>query len=147
VTATLEIMRLKARRDHALDMRDWATYETLHIPAHYSHAEGFAPWTSTTEMIAQVSRILEGVVSVHHSHSPNITFQARDKATGVWAMEDNLSWKQGDEDHWLRGFGFYTETYEKRNGKWLIASRRLKRLRVDMSPGARFGPDGIPKPA
>lgn len=31
---------------------------------------------------------------------------------------------------WLHGFGHYFETYEKVEGRWLITSLKLKRLRV-----------------
>jgi hypothetical protein len=55
-------------------------------------------------------------------------------------MEDNLYWKQGDEEHWLRGFGFYHEVYEKQDGKWVFTWRRLERLKVLTSPGAVFPP-------
>jgi hypothetical protein len=54
-------------------------------------------------------------------------------------MEDNLYWMQGDQEHWLHGFGFYHETYEKRNGQWVFTTRKLKRITVKMSPGAVFG--------
>jgi hypothetical protein len=96
-------------------------------------------------MTANISRILDGVTSVHHSHTPDITLVSADKAQGVWGMEDNLFWRQDGQEHWLRGFGFYYETYEKRAGRWLFASRRLKRLAVRMSEGARFGPQGAGK--
>ena len=145
ILAIEEIKRLKSRRDRALDTKDWETYESLHAPDHHSHSDGFAPWTTAAEMTANIRRILDGVISAHHSHSPDITFESPEKANGIWGMEDNLFWKQGGEDHWLHGFGFYYETYEKRDGKWMFATRRLKRLNVQMSPGALFGPNGAGK--
>ena len=135
-----EIKQLKARRDHAVDRKDWATLESLHAPDHQSHVDGFPPWTTAAEMMANIRAGMEGVTSVHHSHTPAITFDSPVKAHGTWAMEDNLYWKQGDEEHWLRGFGFYEETYEKRDGRWLFTWRRLRRLKVLMSPGAVFPP-------
>jgi hypothetical protein len=133
------IKNLKARRDRAVDTQDWVTYEALHAPDHYSHNEGFDRWNGAAEMVANVRRLMEGVTSVHHSHTPDITFESPTRATGVWGMEDNLFWKQGNEDHWLRGFGFYHETYEKRDGKWVFTSRMLKRTHVQTSRGALFG--------
>ena len=131
-----EIKQLKSRRDRAVDLKDWETYEALHAPDHRSHVEGMDPWNSAAEMVANVSRALSQVTSVHHSHTPDITFESPTKANGVWAMEDNIFWKQGDEEHWLHGTGFYYETYEKRGGKWVFTWRRLKRQHVRMSPGA-----------
>lgn len=72
-------------------------------------------------------------------NTPEITFDGPDKASVIWSMEDRLWWKQGDEDHWRHGFGFYHETCEKRNDEWLFTSRRLERTRVMTSPGARLG--------
>ena len=130
------IKRLKARRDRAVDMKDWATYEALHAPDHVSHNDGFPRYEGAALMVANVRRVMEHLESVHHSHTPDIEFQSPTHATAIWGMEDNLYWMQGDEHHWLRGFGFYHESYEKRDGAWVFTSRRLQRTRVDTSPGA-----------
>jgi hypothetical protein len=134
-----EIKRLKARRDRALDAKDWATYEALHAPEHVSHNAGLPAWNGPAEMIANLRRILANVVSAHHSHTPEIDFESATRATGIWAMQDHIFWKQPPgEDHWLQGFGHYHETYEKWDGRWLFTSRRLTRLHVRTSPGARM---------
>jgi hypothetical protein len=135
LVAIEEIKQLKSRRDRAVDQKDWATTETLHAPDHVSDVEGFPPWTSAAEMIRNVSASMAGITSVHHSHTPDITLESPTRATGIWAMEDYLSWRQGGEEHWLRGYGFYHETYEKRDGRWVYVRRMLRRLKVDMSPG------------
>ena len=132
-----EIKLLKARRDRAVDTKDWDTYLALHAPDHESHNDGFDHWKSAAEMIKNVRQLLgEDRISVHHSHTPEITFESPTKAKGIWAMEDNIFWKQGEEEHWLQGFGFYHETYEKRDGIWLFTSRKLKRTHVRTSVGA-----------
>ena len=132
-----EIKLLKARRDRAVDTKDWDTYLALHAPDHESHNEGFDHWKSAEEMITNVRRLLDETrISVHHSHTPEITFESPTKAKGIWAMEDNIFWKQGEEEHWLNGFGFYHESYEKRDGTWVFTRRQLKRTHVRMSPGA-----------
>jgi hypothetical protein len=139
LVAIEEIKRLKARRDRAVDTKDWDAYEGLHAPDAWSQAEGLEMWKSAAEMRAKVSASLAGVTSAHHSHTPDITFQSRDQATGIWGMEDNLFWKQGEDEHWLHGFGFYHETYERQNGRWVFTTRRLKRICVKRSPGAVIG--------
>jgi hypothetical protein len=137
LVALEEIKRLKAMRDYCVDNKDWDNYETLHAPDATSQAEGVAqPWTSLKQMRADISARLHGVRTVHHSHTPNITFESRDRAKGIWAMEDMLFWKQGDEDHWLHGYGYYHETYERLDGRWVFKTRRLERLHVLTSPGA-----------
>lgn len=138
LVATDEIKRLKARRDHALDKKDWATYAALHAPDHISHHDGnFEPQTPE-EVIDSLKVVLDGVATCHQSHTPDITFESPEKVKVVWSMEDNLYWKQGDEDHWLHGFGFYHEVCQKRDGKWLFTFRRLERIKVMTSPGARM---------
>src|ERR1700740_643144 len=106
-----EIKHLKARRDRAVDTKDFETYEALHAPDHVSHNDGFERWNNRDEMIANVRRLMADNISVHHSHTPQITFESPTKARGIWGMEDNIFWRQGDEEHWLQGFGFYHETY------------------------------------
>jgi hypothetical protein len=139
MVATEEIKRLKARRDRAVDTKDWALYESLHAPDAWSEAAGQERWNSAADMRAKVSASLEGVTSAHHSHTPEITFESRDSASGIWAMEDNLFWQQGDEEHWLHGFGFYYETYERRGDRWVFKTRRLKRICIKRSAGADLG--------
>jgi hypothetical protein len=141
LVALAEIERLKARRDHALDMKDWTTYEALHAPDHVSqHGErDGGTMGSAANVVKQLSVTLAGVTTAHHSHTPNISFESPTKAHCVWSMEDNLYWMQGDEEHWLHGYGFYHETCEKRDGVWLFTTRSLKRTRVATSPGAKMG--------
>lgn len=139
LVAIADIQRLKARRDHALDKKDWETYAAVHAPDHYSHHDGHERWGSPQEVIENLKAMLDGVTTVHQSHTPDISFETPDKAIGIWSMEDNLYWMQGDEEHWLHGFGFYHEEYQRRNGQWLFTYRRLERIRVMTSPGARLG--------
>ena len=132
-----EIKFLKAQRDRAVDTKDWDLYLSLHAPDHVSHNDGYARWESAQEMIENVKQLLgPDKISVHHSHTPEITFESATKAKGIWAMEDNIFWQQDGEEHWLNGFGFYHETYELRDGKWLFTSRQLKRTHVRTSEGA-----------
>lgn len=135
LVALEDIKLLKARRDYAVDTKDWDTYLALHAPDHVSHNEGFARWESAAVMIENVKKLLgvPHIRTVHHSHTPNITFESPTKAKGIWGMEDNIFTQNGEEEHWLQGFGFYHETYEKRDGRWVFTSRQLKRLHVRTS--------------
>lgn len=135
-----EIRTLKARRVRALDTRDWETYEALHAPDHVSENEGEAKWVGAKANTDRVRRLFEemGTVSVHHVHTPEITLLSPTSAKGIWAMEDYLYWMQGDEEHRLHGYGFYHETYEKRDGRWVFTSRHLKRIKVMLTPGAQI---------
>ena len=130
------IRHLKARRIRALDTKDWATYEALHAPDHYSHNDGEPRWDGAKANTARVAKQLQDAITVHHAHTPEIELTSATTATGIWAMEDHIYWSRDGADHWLHGFGFYHETYEKRDGQWLFTSRRLRRTHVMTSPGA-----------
>jgi hypothetical protein len=130
LTAREEIKLLKARRDRAADTKDWDLYLSLHAPDHVSHNEGFPRWGSAQEMIDNVSKLMgDHRTTVHHSHTPEITFESDSEAKGIWAMEDMI-FDAASQEMVLHGFGFYHETYEKRDGRWLFTSRRLKRTLV-----------------
>ncbi len=134
-----EIKNLKARRDYAVDTKDWATYEALHAPEHFSHNEGEERRDGARANTEWVAARMANLTSVHHSHTPNITFQSPTSATATWGMEDNIFWTEDGTEHWMQGFGFYHETYEKRDGQWLFTSRRLKRIRVQTGRVAAGG--------
>ncbi len=129
-----EIKTLKARRDRACDTKDWELYRSLHADDHVSHNEGFERWESADVMIENVSRLLdETKISVHHSHTPDITFESSVKARGIWGMEDMI-FDAETKELLIHGFGFYHETYENRDGTWLFTSRQLKRVHVRVQP-------------
>ena len=66
---------------------------------------------------------------MHQVHAPEIELTSATTARGVWALEDVVRLAPGVN---LRGYGHYTETYEKVGGHWLITSSRLTRLREDI---------------
>lgn len=130
---------LKARRDYALDTKDWATYEAVHAEDHYSDSEGEERRDGAKNNTEWVAKTLAHAVTVHHSHSPVFEFDSPTKVRGIWGMEDNIFWTEDGQDCWLQGYGFYYETYEKRDGKWLFTSRTLRRqkMKVTKTPAAQ----------
>lgn len=140
LTALEAIRLLKARRDRAADTKDWALYESLHAPDHVSRNGDYPTWTTAAEMIANIRVIMGGLTTVHHSHTPEIMFDSPTTARGVWAMKGVSFWMQGTERHWFRAFGQYHETYAKRGGVWLFASRELRYTHTTVSQGGIFPP-------
>lgn len=134
----LEAIRdLKARRDQAVDRKDWETYAALHTDDFVGTAIPNAQGAGGKAAAAALAVQMANVTTVHHSHSPVIEFQDRDNATGTWAMEDNLFWTRNGEKQWLRGFGIYHERYVRGDdGKWRFSHRRLERTHAETSPGA-----------
>lgn len=131
------IYRLKARRDHAVDQKDWGTYAALHSDDYVAMSISTEPIVGGRAAADQLAVQMAGVTTVHHCHTPVIEFQDRDNATGVWAMEDNLFWSRNGEKQWLRGFGFYHETYRREaDGQWRFTYRKLERTHAETSPGA-----------
>jgi hypothetical protein len=135
-----EIKLLKARRDRAADTKDWALYEALHAPDHVSENGDYGRWTSAAEMIANTRRSMENLVTMHHSHTPEIEFESPRLALCIWAMEGMSVWQQEGREHWFQAFGHYFETCEKRDGRWLFTSRALKYYHTRQSPGAQWPP-------
>jgi hypothetical protein len=135
----LEAIRdLKARRDQAVDRKDWVTYAALHTDDFVGSAIPGQQAPGGKAAAAALELQMANVTTIHHSHSPVIEFQDRDHATGVWAMEDNLFWHRDGEKQWLRGFGLYHEKYVRNpDGQWRFAHRRLERTHAETSPGAK----------
>jgi hypothetical protein len=137
LVALEEIRTLHARRDRYLDTHDWDALQALHAPDHRTHAVGTPPSDRAGDAVANVRALAERMRFVHQSHSPDISFESASKARAVWRMSTIAEWNQTDAEHWLVGFGHYYETYEKRDGRWLITSREEKLFLTKQSPGAR----------
>jgi len=84
-------------------------------------------------MIDFTSSVLDGAITVHHLHAPEIQIVGDCDALGIWAMEDNIYWTTGKPNffgakHHFRGTGHYHEKYRKTPDGWRIAETRLVRL-------------------
>jgi hypothetical protein len=160
-----EIKKLKARYFRFLDTKDWAGFEsvfTLDVEVDsrqsfiaFEHATGL--WVLNESPVAEKDALnptmnmigrealragfesLKNVTTVHHGHMPEIEITSPTTATGIWAMEDQLRWAEGQ---WpaapsytrLVGYGHYVETYQKgSDGQWRIKTVALNRIRVDMA--------------
>lgn len=132
------IRDLKARRDQAVDRKDWDAYAEMHSDDYVAMSIGPDPVRGGRAAADALDRHMAGVTTVHHSHSAVIEFEDRTHATGTWAMEDNLFWTRNGEKQWVRGFGIYHERYEKgADGKWRFTYRKLERTHAETSPGAQ----------
>jgi hypothetical protein len=135
--AVEEIKKLKARYYRCMDTKQWPGWQDVFtadavMDVSEERLPGGAeatPITGRDKIISFVSKILEGVVTVHHGHMPEIEVTSDTTARGIWSMEDKLRWPDGKTN--MHGYGHYHETYEKVGGKWLIKTLKLTRLRVD----------------
>ncbi|NEW46290.1 nuclear transport factor 2 family protein [Nocardia cyriacigeorgica] len=146
-----DIKRTFAARLRCMDTKQWELYPLLHTDDVVSETWGGLPDDKQPQTDGARNRIvgnhrlaeairtlLDGVTTVttvHHGHTPEIELTSDTTATGIWAMEDKLWWRNGDREEHLHGYGHYHEEYRKVGGRWLISYRTLTRLREDKTPG------------
>ena len=137
--AIAEIRALKARRVRCMDEKDWPGYAACHAPDAISYTFQAHGWEDRPivgpQAIAESLRtILDGKIkrtTAHQIHEPEIEITSPETASGIWPMEDMLWWEEDGVKRWRHGYGHYRETYAKVDGRWLIKSRALSRIRVD----------------
>jgi uncharacterized protein (TIGR02246 family) len=134
-----EIQQLKARYFRLMDTKDWPAFGELFTVDAVMDADGYVQEGRAT-ILAFLPRVLDGVVTTHHGHMPEITITGPDTATGVWAMFDYLTFPGSGPPRGLRGYGHYHEEYRRVDGAWRIHRLLLTRLRVDPLEG------GFPEP-
>jgi uncharacterized protein (TIGR02246 family) len=129
-----EIKALKARYFRCMDTKDWDGFAEQFAPdaSMDMTSEGAGITSGNRDIAAFVEGAVGDVTTVHHGHTPEIEILSDTTARGIWAMEDVLRWPDGAPITAMHGYGHYHETYEKIDGRWLIASTRLTRLRVDL---------------
>ncbi len=136
--AAIEAIKvLKARYFRFVDTKAWDDFETLFTPdatlvIAEARPEPFTPRALTDLLRAHYGRC----VTVHHGHMPEITIDGPDRASGIWAMDDQRFFAADDPSAPFAaaiGAGHYHETYALTAGGWRIASLRLTRLRLDIT--------------
>lgn len=130
------IKQLKARYFRTMDTKDWDGMRAVFTDGVVMDTteSGGGVLAGADDFLAFLREALGEAVTVHHGHMPEIEVTSPTTATGIWALEDLIRWPDGTD---LRGYGHYHETYEKGDdGAWRIASSRLTRLRMDVTPGS-----------
>jgi SnoaL-like domain len=89
------------------------------------------------EGMTLIIQVLEGCQSIHHGMLPEIDVTSATEATGIWCMEDRITWsdaaaaKTGVKT--LHGFGRYREEYRDGGSGWQIRRLQLVRDLVNTS--------------
>ncbi|MEO3931004.1 nuclear transport factor 2 family protein [Micromonosporaceae bacterium B7E4] len=125
------IKKLKARYFRFVDEKKHDELAALFTPDAKLVTDGIT-WKSPKEFAYTIRDLTGAAPSAHHGHMPEIEITGPNTASGIWAMEDLLTFPAGPnapEGH--RGYGQYRETYKKVNGEWLIDSVLLTRFRMD----------------
>jgi ketosteroid isomerase-like protein len=134
-----DIKSLMARRVRCIDEKNWAGFADCYAEDAVSYSLKSAPGGKVVgnRLIAEgVAKALQGVTTVHQLHTPEIEFVADDAATGIWPLNDILSWEKDGRRNWMRAYGHYRQTYKKIGGRWLISEHHLTRLLVEQGSEA-----------
>jgi uncharacterized protein (TIGR02246 family) len=126
------IKQLKARYFRTMDTKDWDGMRRVFADdvVMDTTESGGGVVRGADEFMTFLRATLDGVVTVHHGHMPEITLTSPTTASGIWALEDRLRWPDGSA---MQGSGHYHETYEKTDGEWRITSSTLTRLSMDFT--------------
>jgi uncharacterized protein (TIGR02246 family) len=124
------IRRLKARYFRTLDIKDWDGMRQVFADdvVMDTTESGGGIVNGADEFIAFLRKTLDGTVTVHQGHTPEIEILSDTTAQGIWALHDIVIWPTGMR---LDGYGHYYETYERIAGDWRIKSSKLTRLHMD----------------
>ena len=160
LSAIEEIKQLKARYFHCTDTKDWVGLgETFAPDVRFDMRESFTAvdpvsgasrifgrpellagidtsgWNMTGRdaILANGARQFADVSSVHHGYNPQISVRSLDEASGIWAMTDLLRFPPASPIREIRGWGHYHEIYRRIDGRWVIQTETLKRLRIDVT--------------
>ena len=147
LTAAEEIKKLKARYFRGLDDKNWeglysifaedAVFDLRAVNSVRRLPGGdLVPplggdgqiFRGREAIVAMIRAAVEGLITVHHGHAPEIDVLTERTARGIWALEDILRFPSGEL--LLNGFGHYHETYEKAGADWQIKTSRLTRLHL-----------------
>ena len=129
------IKTVKAKYFRFVDTRDWDGLRSIFTPdALLEVPEARAGASNLDESLIFFQQALEGAVSVHFGHMPEIEIEDEDHARAIWPMDDRIYWPPESASilgyAQLRGFGHYHETYERLDGEWKIRTMKLTRLRL-----------------
>ena len=142
------IKNVKARYWYCMDVKDWAGLRDVFTDdavfdmrgerafARGASPDGLPPAREAgdpmvivgAEVIASFIRTaVESWTTVHHGHAPIIDVADSDCGTAIWPLFDYID----DGRRAMQGYGHYHEEYRKVDGRWLISSVFLTRIRAD----------------
>lgn len=134
------IKQTKARYFRFLDTKDLDNFSAVFAPdatmdMRSESQDGSGLVQGNRQIAVFVLNSVAGVTTIHHGHTPEIEILSATSARGIWAMEDKL-WKMANSSSVLpfnsmHGYGHYHETYSLIDGRWLIQTTTMKRLRID----------------
>ena len=143
----IEIMNLKGKYFRCLDSKDWDGLETTFSPnVSTSYSNGKLSFHGPKEVTNYFKQTMPAeMISMHMGHTPEITVNDDGTAVGRWYLQDNLIFTESSPyaGIGIQGGAFYTDKYEKIDGKWLNDGAYLAVHTVAV--GAKFRGMGVAK--
>ncbi|MDX3074140.1 nuclear transport factor 2 family protein [Streptomyces sp. MI02-7b] len=138
-----DIRQLKARYFRSIDSKQWSQLAALFTP--HPTIDVSVKYHSGKELAEKTAALLGDAPTAHQGFLPEITVNG-DRATGIWAMEDYVSFPAGSSyKNGFHGYGEYHDTYQRIHGHWYISSTVLSRFRVDTVPNWTPAPEAPKK--
>ena len=129
------IKRLKYKYVRCLDQKLWDEIRdcfTEDAVASYSGGKYHFEGRDAIVAFLVESMGAEDFLSAHRVTQPEIDLVAPDRATGAWALVDEVLVKQHGVR--VRGAAFYSDEYVKVNGEWRIARTGYERTYEEFIP-------------
>lgn len=121
------IKALKYAYLRCLDTKNWTDIRDLFTDdARSAYSGGAYSASGRDEIVGFLERNM-GSETFHSSHrvtQPEISLDG-DRASGTWALHDTVV--DMDSGFMIMGAAFYEDTYERHDGRWLIASTGYRR--------------------
>ncbi len=127
-----EIKALKGKYFRCLDGKDWEGLASTMSPNLVtSYSDGklvFHGPQETVDYLAKCQPPEE--ITMHIGHTPEITIEDETHATGRWYLQDHLIFTKESQypGHSVEGSAFYTDRYEKIDGRWYILETGYQRV-------------------
>jgi hypothetical protein len=135
------IKRLKARYCRTLDTKDWNEWSRIFtddawidVSQDFENDDGInSVLKGRDQIVRQIGAYIVGGQSVHHVYCPELDILSETEARGIWAMDDMITFENGQPFKMKRGWGHYHETYRFTHDRWHVSSIRLTRLKIEIT--------------
>jgi len=134
--AIADISNLKAKYFRCIDCKLWDELPSLFTEAmQVVTPDGKIYCEGGGTYAASLRNSLETAVSCHQGLTREIEIVDAGHATGIWAMQDVITWQDRHPSQGWKGIvgrGHYHESYRFERGAWRIDRLTLTRLRLDI---------------
>jgi hypothetical protein len=93
--------------------------------------DGSLVTTGREAILTFMRHAIEGALTIHQGHMPEIEITSPTTATGIWALEDRIWFAPGSPVTEFFGSGYYHDEYVKDGDTWRISRTAVTRLKLD----------------